>query len=227
MSGSGSGKIPETSAQVALAQNAAQRFADYQTRWLPVQQNLASQIEAEGKTGSWQRQEAMGKATTDSAAQFANAREQLTGNLAAHGVAPGSGRSVLGLSGLGGNEARSAGLGSAMSDERITQAYTQGLGALMSVGQGQSAQAASGMEGLARDSAVQAQADAQAGLENTEDKVGLGMSGLGTGLGQLAAPGGMDAAKGFFGITGAGSNPMGFGGTMNNPSAFVNTGGGL
>jgi len=215
MASSSSGKIPETSAQVALAQNAAQRFADYQTRWLPVQKSLASQIEAEGAPNSWQRQEAMGKATTDSAMQFGAAEKQLNTNLATHGVAAGSGRQLLGESSLGGNEARSAGLGEMMGDERITQAYTQGLGALMAIGQGQSAQVSSGLESQARDSAIQAQADAQSSLENTENLTGLVASGVGGALGQLKMPP----------PVGMGSNPNGFNGTMNNPSAYVNLGG--
>mgnify|MGYP001554427192 FL=1 len=45
MSG-GSNSVQETSAQKALAQHASDLMADYKARWLPVQQNLASQIES-------------------------------------------------------------------------------------------------------------------------------------------------------------------------------------
>jgi len=214
MSGSGSGQVKETSAQIALAQHAQQLMQDYQQRWLPVQKNLASQIEAEGAPNSWQRTEAKGKSATDTAIQFSQAEGALEKSLSNHGVAPGSGRFDLGVANMGADQAKSSGLGQMISDQRITQAYTEGLGALTAIGRGESAQVSSGLEQQARDSAVQSQADARASLMGEEGTAGAVGTALGYGAQQLAAWRPAPPVT-------AGSNPNGYGGTQNNPSAYV------
>lgn len=216
MSGGGS-QIPETAAQKALAANAAERLADYKTRWLPVQQQLASQIEAEGKPGSWQRTEAMGKASTDTAMQFGKVQGAVESSLTNHGAAPGSGRFAAGVTGTAADASKSSGLGQMISDQQITDAYTKGLGALAAIGQGQSAQVANSMTQQAQSSALQAQADARASLENNEAIGGVVSQVAGAGMG--AYMGGMAPP------VGAGSNPNGYMGVQNNPSAYAATGG--
>lgn len=217
MSGKGSGQVKETSAQIALAQHAQSLMQDYEQRWLPVQKNLGAQIEAEGAPNSWQRSEAKGKASTDSAIQFSQAEGGVEKALANRGVMPGSGRFDAAVTGMGANQAKSTGLNEMISDQRITQAYTEGLGALAAIGQGQSAQVTNGMQQQARDSAMQAQADAQASLMNEEGTAGA----VGTALGYAGQQGlKMWNAPKPPPVT-MGSNPNGYGGTMNNPSAYV------
>lgn len=215
MAGGGSG-IQETSAQRALAQHAQLVMNDYKARWLPVQQQLAAQIEAEGKPGSWQRTEAAGKASTDTAIKFGQARGALESALTNRGAAPGSGRFDAGVAGLSASEAKSSGLGQMMSDQQITDAYTKGLGALVSIGQGQSAEVSQGLTGQAQASGMQAEADAQAALA---DQMAVGGA-VGTALGM--------GAQQYMGSrpppTHQGSNPYGYNGTLNNPSAYVNIG---
>jgi hypothetical protein len=185
MSGKGSGQVQETSAQVALAQHAQLMMDDYKKRWLPVQQNLASQIEAEGAPNSWQRAEAKGKASTDSAIQFSQAEGGVEKALSNKGVLPGSGRFDTAVTGMGADQAKSSGLDQMVSDQRITQAYTEGLGALTAIGQGQSAQVSNGMQQQARDSAMQAEADARSSLMAEE---GIGGA-VGTALGYAGQQG--------------------------------------
>lgn len=190
----GSGQVQETSAQKALAANAQARMDDYKARWLPVQQNLAAQIQAEGKPGSWQRTEAAGKASTDTAMQFGHVQGAVEASLSNHGAAPGSGRFAAGVTGTASDAAKSSGLGQLISDQQITDAYTKGLGALAAIGQGQSAQVATSMEQQASASALQAQADAKASLEGREAVGGALGSAAGYGVQQYAAPGGHDSS---------------------------------
>jgi hypothetical protein len=210
---SGGGQIQETAAQRALATNAAQRLVDYKTRWLPVQQQLAAQIEGEGKPGSWQRTEAKGKASTDAAMNFGRVQGAVEASLTNHGAAPGSGRFAAGVTGTASDAAKSSGLGQLISDEQITDAYTKGLGALAQIGQGQSATVANSMTQQAQSSALQAQADAQASLQNREAVGGV--------VGQVAGMGFQQYMAGQPPPVVQGSNPNGYGGVMNNPSAYV------
>lgn len=193
MSG-GSGQVQETSAQKALAQHAQLLMNDYKARWLPVQQNLATQIESLRSPTSPQRLAAAGKATTDTALQFSTAQGALSKSLADHGDALGSGRADLTTAGLGLDAAKSSGLGQMISGEQIDQAYTQGLGALAAIGQGQSAEVNTGLENQAANSGVQAQADAKAALQNA---MGIGGA-VGTGLGlagqKYGSPAGHDSS---------------------------------
>lgn len=207
----GGNKIQETAAQKALAVHAQNLMADYKARWLPVQQQLASQIEDMGKEGSWQRREATGKASTDTAIQFGQAEGTLEKALTNRGAAPGSGRFNLGVSNLGADAAKSSGLNQMISDQQIDDAYTKGLGALTAIGRGQSAQVTQGLEQQARTSGMQAQADAEAALMNQEAIGGAVGTAAGYGMSQYrGAP-----------PVGQGSNPFGFNGTLNNPSAYV------
>jgi hypothetical protein len=192
-------------------------MADYTKRWLPVQQNLAAQIEKEGGDNSWLRAETKGHAATDSAIQFSRAGSALEKSLTAAGAKPGSGRYDLGVTGINTNQAKSSGLGQMVSDQQVTQAYTQGLQALTQIGQGQAATVGSSMAQAASNSAVQAQADAQAALEEQEGVMGA--------VGQVAgAYAGYKLGQPNPPPVGMGSNPNGYNGTMNNPSAFVGPG---
>jgi hypothetical protein len=193
MSGS-SGKVQETSAQKALAQHAKLVMDDYTARWLPVQQNLATQIESMGKPGSWQRSEAAGKASTDTAIQFSGAQGALEKSLSNSGAAPGTGRADLATTGLGFDAAKSSGLGQMISGQQIDDAYTKGLGALTQIGQGQATSVSNSMENQAATSGLQAQADAKAALM---DQMGIA-GGVGTAIGlagqQYSKSGGHDSS---------------------------------
>lgn len=180
--GSKAGQQQTTPAQAALADHAVAQLNDYRQRWLPVQMKLASQIEGEGASGSAERKLAAGKGSTDTAINFQKAQGAIDKTLANAGVAPGSPRANLTTTGVGADMAGSMGLSHLMSDQAIDDAYTQGLGALMSEGQGQRAQVGSNMSTQAAASAAQSKADAEASLMEHEAAGGAIGTSVGFGL---------------------------------------------
>ena len=162
--GGGGGQQQETSAQRAMAEHATNLLADYKARWLPVQQQLASQIEAEGAPGSAARKEAVGKASTDTAIQFDQAKGALEKSLTNSGAAPGSGKSNLAITGMGADAAKSTGLSAMISDQQIDDAYMKGLSALTAIGRGERASVGNALASQAQQSSYQASADANASL---------------------------------------------------------------
>lgn len=162
--GSKAGQQPETAAQKAATDHAVQQLQDYKARWLPVQERLASTIEAAGAKDSAARRLAAGKSSTDTAMQFGRAEGALEKALTNNGVAPGSPRADLGTVGIGTDAAGATGMGHMISDQAIDDAYTKGLGALTSIGRGQSAQVGNSLSTQAATSAATAAADARASL---------------------------------------------------------------
>jgi hypothetical protein len=161
---------------------------DYKQRWLPVQQKLASTIEQEGAPDSAARKLATGKSSTDVAMQFDKANQGLNASLSDRGILPGSSRANLATTGLGSDAAASTGLGKMMSEQQIDDAYTQGLGALTSLGRGQSAQVGQNLSSEASASGAQAQADAQASLASREGTAGVIGQTAGLGIQQAFKP---------------------------------------
>jgi hypothetical protein len=227
--GSKAGQVQETGAQRAQADHAMNLLQDYQQRWLPVQQKLASTIEQEGAKGSSARQLAAGKASNDVAMNFDKAGGAVEKSLANAGVEPGSSRSNLAITGMGSDEAGSKGLNHLMSDQSIDDAYTQGLGALTALGRGERAQVGQNMSTEAAASAAQASADAQASLATHEGNAALIGQVGGFGLQQGMKGWNTPAASGT-GIAGHSSGDVqglfsnnGYGSTTPNPSG-INTG---
>jgi hypothetical protein len=186
--GQKAGQQGETAAQQAQATHAMQQLQDYKQRWQPVQQQLATTIEAEGKTGSAARRLATGKAATDVSTQFGAANTKLNAGLTNAGVAPGSGRAVTATAGLGADEAGSKGVNEMMSDQAVTDAYTQGLGALTSLGHGNAATVGQDLTQQAQASGAQASADAGASLMNYEGVAGVAGEVAGFGIQQSRSP---------------------------------------
>lgn len=185
----GGQQIEETPQQKALQEHAVNLMADYRQRWLPVQTRLAGQIEAEGKEGSAARREAMGKAVTDTQMQFGQAQGALEKGLTNSGAAVGSSKSNLAVTGLGSDVAKSKGLSSMIGDQQITDAYTQGLGALMAIGQGKQANVANSLASQAQQSSYQARADASASMQERQGYAGLAGQAAGYGLQSAMTPG--------------------------------------
>lgn len=182
--GSKSGQVSETPQERAQAQHALDLMQDYKKRWLPVQQRLASTIEQEGAPDSAARRLATGKASTDSAMAFEKSGEQLEKGLSNNGAGPGSSRANLAITGLGTDQAASTGLGHMMSEQQVDDAYTQGLGALTSLGRGERASVGSSLTQMAKQSAAQASADAQTSLMARQGDAAIGGQVLGFGLQQ-------------------------------------------
>lgn len=180
--GSKAGQQQETSADIAQAQHAQNLMNDYQQRWLPVQQKLASTIEQEGPANSSARRLAAGKSSTDTAIAFDKTQGALEKGMANAGVAPGSSRANLAIAGTGADAAAATGLGHMMSDQAIDDAYTSGLGALTSLGRGEKAMVGSSLSQQARNSDAEASADASASLANRAGDARLAGQVVGFGL---------------------------------------------
>jgi hypothetical protein len=182
--GSKAGQQQETSQERALAEHAQLQMNDYRQRWLPVQKKLAAQIEQMGEPNSAARRLAAGKASTDTAMSFDKAGGALEKGMSNAGVLPGSSRANLAITGLGTDAAASTGLGHMMSEQQIDDAYTQGLGALTALGRGERASVGSSMTNMAKQSATQAAADAQASLMNRQGEYQIAGQVVGFGLQQ-------------------------------------------
>lgn len=181
MSGKGSNQVEETSQQRALADYASQQWGDYKKRWLPLQQNLATQIQEMGKPDSSIRQQAEGRASTDTAARFGQAQGALEKTLA-NNVGLGSSRAKLAITGLGDDAAKSTGLGITAADQQVDDAYTQALGALAATGRGERQAVGNGLSQQAENSGRQAAADAQASLEDRQGNAQVAGQVVGFGL---------------------------------------------
>lgn len=206
--GSKSGQVQETTQERASADHAVALLQDYRQRWLPVQQQLASQIEQEGGVNSSVRKLAAGKSSTDTAIAFDKADSAAEKNLSNSGALPGSAKSDLTVAGMGTDAAASTGLGHLMSDQAIDDAYTQGLGALTSLGQGKSAVVGSSLSKLASQSAQQASTDAAVSLGNREGEMALGGQVAGFGLQQSLKGFGSGVTQGNLNIANASSDPI-------------------
>lgn len=182
--GTSAGQQKETSADVAQAQHAQNLMTDYEQRWLPVQQKLASTIEQEGAPNSSARKLAEGKSSTDTAIAFQQGQGALEKGLTNAGAAPGSARANLAITGQAGDAAASTGLGKMMSDQQIDDAYTSGLGALTALGRGEKAMVGSSLTQEAKLSAQQASTDAQTSLMNRSSNAKLGATAIGFGVQQ-------------------------------------------
>lgn len=212
-------QVQETPQQKAMAEFATNQLADYKARWLPVQQHLASTVQESGAADSTTRRMASGKAATDTAIQFAGAQDKLT-STGANTVGLGSSRAKLAISGLGTDQARSKGLGAVAADQQVDDAYTQALGALTSIGKGESAQVASSMSNQASMSARQAQADAEASMATRAGNMQLvgqvagfglqqgGAAAIGKGVSGMFSSGGVSGTNDIKGVTGSNAMDM-------------------
>ncbi len=217
--GSKAGTVSETPQERAAAEHAVAQMKDYRQRWLPLQQKLASTIEDEGKAGSSARRLAAGKASTDTAMAFQKSEEQLEKGLSNSGAAPGSSRANLAITGLGTDAAASTGVGHMMSEQAIDDAYTQGLGALTSLGRGEKAAVGNALTAQARQSAGQAATDAQISLMNRQGDAQIAGQVAGFGIQQGMTKFG-SGVNGFGGVNS--STPMDYsGGNLGTPQAGV------
>lgn len=207
----GSSQVQETSQQVAMAQFAMNQLQDYKKRWLPVQQKLAAQIQETGASGSSAREHATGRATTDSALQFAQAEGALERSLANRGANVNSSRTKLAVTGMGEDLAKTRGSGAMIADQQIDDAYTKGLMALTSIGRGERAEVATGLSNQANTSARDAAASAAASSQERAGTAGV--------VGQLAG-------AGLYGALNRGPNVPSAGLSWNNTGTNLPTAGG-
>jgi hypothetical protein len=221
MSG-GKGQIAETPQQRAQAEHAMNLMADYKQRWLPVQQRLSEQIQDAYKPGSAERRGAAGRASTDNAIAFDKAQGKVESSLTNAGALPGSGRFDMGTTGLSEDATKSKGLGLAMADQQVEDAYTKGLASLMATGRGERVQVGNQLADQATMSARQAESDASVAAQNRAQEMGLAGQFAGYGM-QQAFKGMGQPSTGFGSVPGGYTGPTGV--RVNNPSAWPPVGG--
>lgn len=184
--GGGGSEVKETPQQRAQAELAMNQMLDYKKRWLPVQRELATQIQRLGSPQSAERIRARGQAATETAQQFSDARREVEAGLAAAGAGLSSGKAKMALGGMADAQAASAGFGLAAADQAVDDAYTAGLSQIMALGRGERAAAISGMDRVADMSARQAQADARMAAERSIGRGQLVGQIAGLGIGAVA-----------------------------------------
>jgi uncharacterized protein YfiM (DUF2279 family) len=196
-------EVKETPQQRALADVGKAQMADFKQRWLPVQQKFAAGVVAAGAPDSFQRRQAAAKAGVDTSVNFGKMTEKLDSRAAATGGF-GSSAHKLGITGMAEDEATSMGLSTVAADQSVDDQYVAGLGAVNALGRGEKATAMSGMAGSAALSARQAQADAQASLENRSGNMQFAgtVIGAGAGLWSGKKPGGIGVTNDFTGVNG-------------------------
>lgn len=214
-------KVEETPQQRALAEYAMRMMQDYKQRWLPVQKQLAAQIQQQGADGSAMRESAVGKRATDVAMTFGNGAGVLAKTLSNNGVNLGSSRAKLAVEGMGLDEAKTRGIGAMVTEQQIDDAYLKGLSALAATGRGERVAASEGLVDRARSSARDAQLSAETSAAERAN-IG-GMVGQAAGLGLYGALG-KESSPGFTMDTGG----MGLGQMSNDASGGfrLNRGGG-
>lgn len=222
--GKGGNQVQETAAQRAQADHAKAQLADYKTRWLPVQQQLAAQIEGLKSSDNTLRREAEGRSTTDNAMQFAQAEGALQKQQSNSGVNVNSSRAKLAVSGMGNDASSGKAAGQVITDQQIDNAYTSGLQALTSLGRGERAQVNAGLGSQAAQSAQTAYSDAQMSLAQRTADAGIVGQAAGFGLQQaFKAP--APATPGTTGVVPNTAFRDGSGSVFNNPSAWAPAGG--
>jgi len=175
-------QVKETAAQKSLALVTKQRLADFRQRWMPVQQKAAADIVKAGEANSFERRRAETMSGVDNAVQFDRAKTQLESGMEAAGAA-GSSKQKLAITGMGSDQATSAGLGEVAADQAVTDQSIQGLNAVTAMGRGEQATAASGMVDAASSSAQRAQSDAETSLRSKIGDATLGGQIVGMGYG--------------------------------------------
>jgi hypothetical protein len=194
---SSSGTQPETESERAVAQLAAAKFKDYQTRWAPRQAALATTIKRMGAEGSFERGQLKAKSAADVGVNFAKAEKAVRAGQTGAGINPNSSASKLKLAGMDSDKAASIGLNSSLADQAIDDSYVQGLTSLMQIGRGQEATAVRGMADSARMSADRAASDAYLSAQSRAGNLNaLGtVAGIGMGAARQSGSSGVPSQR--------------------------------
>ncbi len=176
MSGGGDTNVPETPLETAQANVAKAQYADYQKRWLPVQQQFIARTE--GNEGA-KKAASEGAANVDVQGRFGDAQQGLNTSLSNRGALPGSGKSIFGNTKFAGDKGQAAGLTRTNVDDVVDRQYMSGLQDIVSMGRGQRATSDQALSTIAGLSGQEATANAEA---SAQDAAGAGEA-IGTGIG--------------------------------------------
>lgn len=185
----GSGKVEETAAQKALAEVAMQQWQLYQNELKPYEDLFMNKVD------DLQREEEFdklaGTAALGTAQSFGEARQGLADGMAAAGVDPSSGKYQEAMKALEADQALSQTDTANRAQSSQQDRYVAGLKDVVSMGQGQKAEALAGYNSLASTSLNKAAMDAQSKFNNKQAVMGL----VGAVGGAATAYGMSDATK--------------------------------
>lgn len=180
---SGGGKTPkETEEARALAEIAAQRFNRYKEVFAPLEDQYIQQVMDVRSQGNYET--AGGLASAEFQRGFQTAQDNLTNQMMQQGVDPSSGAFQENSAALRRAQAVRQGMGVSGAKVANTDRFYQGLKGVMAMGQGQAADAISGMSDIARSAQEVANTQAETAFTNSSAM----RSGVAAGLGYLASP---------------------------------------
>lgn len=179
MSG-GDNEVEQTPEERELGKIAIERWNDYQTRFVPVENEY---IQAVQKTDS-DFSEARGRTASAVQQAFAPAEGNLTDNLFAQGATPDSGRFMSAYEGMGQDRGLSLGTGLNETDMAVDNQHLAGLQNVVRMGQGQAAESLDGMGRVAADATMDSINRANRSFDNRQ--AGLHLAGTVAGAGTHA-----------------------------------------
>lgn len=167
----GSGKVEETAAQKALAEVAMQQWQLYQSELKPYEDLFMNKVDDLNREGEFDK--LAGTAALGTAQSFGEARQGLADGMAAAGVDPSSGKYQEAMKELEADQALSQTDTTSRAQSSQQDRYVAGLKDVVSMGQGQKAEALSGYNSLASTSLNKAAVDAQSKFNNKQAVMGL------------------------------------------------------
>jgi len=185
----GSGKVEETAAQKALAEVAMQQWQLYQSELKPYEDLFMNKVDDLNREGEFDK--LAGTAALGTAQSFGEARQGLADGMAAAGVDPSSGKYQEAMKELEADQALSQTDTTSRAQSSQQDRYVAGLKDVVSMGQGQKAEALAGYNSLASTSLNKAAMDAQSKFNNKQAVMGL----VGAVGGAATAYGMSDATK--------------------------------
>lgn len=180
MGGTSTPGVQETPLQQSQAKVASQQWADYQKRWVPVQNYYINRTQ---QNQAGRKAMAEGGLNTDVQQQYSKAGDRLTSSLESRGAGIGSSKDIFANAGLSLDKAAAQGSGRSAADIAVQRQYESGLQDIVSMGRGQKATSNQALEQIADLSGERATANAQISEQNA---AGLGQA-VGTVVG---TPGG-------------------------------------
>lgn len=172
--------VEQTPEERELGLIATERWNDYQRRFVPVENEYIQSVQ---KTDS-DFSEARGQTASAVQQSFAPAEDGLADNLFAQGITPDSGKFTAASEGLGRDRGLSMGTGLNETDVAVDNQHFQGLQNVVQMGQGQAADAVTGMGNVAADATRDSIARANTSYQNRQ--AGLHLAGTVAGAGTHA-----------------------------------------
>jgi len=177
---------PEMKANLQLANS---RMADYQNRFVPLQNYYINRTEGDVSNNT---SRAVGQAEGGAKASVGAQADSLEAGQTASGAGPGSGRSIMGLDSLNNKTATTAGLGATTGQQAVQSQFVSGLGAIAGMGEQQANMAEGQTEDAAKNSMGEEDAQTQGNLmvanQRDADTTGAITTGLSATGGYLATP---------------------------------------